>query len=536
MNGLVRCELTEKAPQSLWVGEQMTVMSEQTYKSEQRLDLWLLWPWLTFALAAVWFGQFIHANEGAANLFRYSANLAETGVISYNPGGQPVEGATDFLYMVAIAGLAFFGADTHAAAILINILAFGAILVLLRRNGALDMHTGLGISAAFFVMAPFAAALAGFNVFAFCAAILACIVFVIERRVLAFSISALLCCLIRPDGFVFAAPLALLLMYQIRDTPRQYITIGLALVLPGIAYFLWRWWYFGELMPLPFYVKAEVDRDVLGVFYSGSLKELAPMGDALIIGILALGVSFWRGVLSARQLGPVLAAAFLPALTFYLSMNLIQNLGLRFFAFVPLLAVVAICNIADRHARIVFLAALILTLAPKGSPHFRYLAFDSNDRYIAHAISQLPGNFSMAVTEAGHLAYESGAEVVDLWGLNTPQFARVPASGADIAARQFDMIVLHDASSYTCQAMVAQHKAQRLGPVQGPVEDAPRSWPDMVESVLSGVDPETYRLYRVPAFRPQNHWHYMFFVNNSGPHSEALTEILLANNGEACAN
>jgi len=35
-------------------------------------------------------------DEDALILFRYAENLAEHGIVSYNPGGAPSEGATDF--------------------------------------------------------------------------------------------------------------------------------------------------------------------------------------------------------------------------------------------------------------------------------------------------------------------------------------------------------------------------------------------------------------------------------------------------------
>ena len=38
--------------------------------------------------------------------------------------------------------------------------------------------------------------------------------------------------------------------------PRRFLLRALFLyILPGLAYFLWRWSYFGVLLPLPFYVK-----------------------------------------------------------------------------------------------------------------------------------------------------------------------------------------------------------------------------------------------------------------------------------------
>src|SRR5579875_938808 len=42
--------------------------------------------------------------EDATILYQYSDHLAMTGRIAYNTGGPRVEGATDFLWMVLLAG------------------------------------------------------------------------------------------------------------------------------------------------------------------------------------------------------------------------------------------------------------------------------------------------------------------------------------------------------------------------------------------------------------------------------------------------
>ncbi|RMG67386.1 MAG: hypothetical protein D6722_13275, partial [Bacteroidetes bacterium] len=66
--------------------------------------------------------------EDAAILFRYSENLADTGVISYNPGGPPVEGATDFLWMLLLAAAHWLGLETYSASLGLSLLSLLATL------------------------------------------------------------------------------------------------------------------------------------------------------------------------------------------------------------------------------------------------------------------------------------------------------------------------------------------------------------------------------------------------------------------------
>ncbi|MEM6479877.1 MAG: hypothetical protein AAF647_12670 [Pseudomonadota bacterium] len=512
----------------------MASISFEGSDASRRVNWAVIGPWALFCGALALAAQVIYPNEDAAILFRYAVNLSQTGVISYNPGGAPAEGATDFLFMVAIAALNWLGLTPILAAHALNAAAFLVILALLNRVSPLDLFTGIGVTAAFVAMAPFAAAVAGFSVFVFSAAILAACAFALERNVLPFSMAALACCLIRPDGFVFAAPLTLFMIWQLRRAPRGYLTLLGALVLPGIAYFLWRWWYFGDFLPLPFYVKAEVTRNILGLFYSGSIADLLRMAGPLFVGMMASLVAARRGRLPAGRFLPVLATVALPALAFYMSMHLIQNLGNRFLAFIPLLAVFAVTLIAERWLRLAFLAALTMVLIPGAGKDFRYLSQDSNDHYIARAIGGLDNDITMAVTEAGHLALGSGAHVTDLWGLNTRDFARLPATGADVEGQAYDLIVMHYPGTYSCQAMRARHAALYASGVRQRDEIARRDWTLMVEGVLTGLNPNAYALYRVPAFRPSDGRYFMYLIAEDRPNAQALARIVTGNNGVPC--
>jgi hypothetical protein len=68
-----------------------------------------------------------HPHEDAYILFRYAEHLAAGLGIVYNPGGPPTEGATDFLWLVLLAGLVRAGADVAVAAVWLN--ALGAALL-----------------------------------------------------------------------------------------------------------------------------------------------------------------------------------------------------------------------------------------------------------------------------------------------------------------------------------------------------------------------------------------------------------------------
>ena len=91
-------------------------------------------------LIATIFSINILPHEDAAILFRYSENLSNTGIISYNPNGVPTEGATDFLWMVIIAILHKFGVDSYFSAITLNL--FSLIII----SNIITNHYKLNIS------------------------------------------------------------------------------------------------------------------------------------------------------------------------------------------------------------------------------------------------------------------------------------------------------------------------------------------------------------------------------------------------------
>lgn len=101
------------------------------------------------------------------------------------------------------------------------------------------------------------AVIAGFSVYFFAVAIAATVYYFLVNDSKKFAIAGLLLCLIRPDGFMLAAPLAIFLLFNKslnRTTTIKHLS--LYAVIPGIIYFIARWQYFGELLPLPFYVKS----------------------------------------------------------------------------------------------------------------------------------------------------------------------------------------------------------------------------------------------------------------------------------------
>src|SRR5262252_7965859 len=65
-------------------------------------------------------------NEDALILFKYANNVANGHGVVYFAGGPHAEGATDFLWMLALAGARRVGVDVGVAAAILNALAAAA--------------------------------------------------------------------------------------------------------------------------------------------------------------------------------------------------------------------------------------------------------------------------------------------------------------------------------------------------------------------------------------------------------------------------
>ena len=129
----------------------------------------------------------------------------------------------------------------------------------------------------------------------------------------------------------------------------------------------------------------------------------------------------------------------------------------------------------------------------------------------------------MAVSEAGVLAYETGWPTIDLWGLNTPQFAERLIEPEDIPRLGADLIVLrYTGCSY------------KLG-AANPSET--RTWQNMANNILKGVRPDEYEPFILPYSRSRfasaverftdgDQTYLCYFLRRSYPQRQTLERVI----------
>ena len=260
----------------------------------------------------------------------------------------------------------------------------------------------------------------------------------------------------RPEGLIAAAVTgAFVLADTLREANEQQawrrllLWAGLFLVLYG-SYFIWRYAYYGYLLPNTFYAKVDLTAAVFnrGLGYvsaSGLQYQLLAMfsGAMILLGnprirqdvmyVIALGGFMLFGVVveGGESFGHGrLIVPLLPLL--YLS-------GLAGFATLPK-------RLALDPTRTALVAAVVLSLAGLSllpSSYDRYLPRDREShqerRLLGTWLSQYtPPDYTIAAFAVGTIAYYSDRNMLDLLGINDVEIAHteVPNFGKGIAGHE----------------------------------------------------------------------------------------------------
>ncbi len=476
--------------------------------------------------------------EDAAMLFAYASNLADSGVISFYPGGPPTEGATDFLFMVALAALRRLGLPPAAGAGLLTMLGALVTFATLHRLAVAGATAGsprlralqgallaILLAGTSFLLP----ALTGFSVYVFLAPIALMVLFHQRGTPVGFFAAALCTCLVRPDGVVVAGPLAAALLWRQRHSRRAWLACGLLLLLPGLAYFLWRWSYFGALMPLPFYVKTAGMGDLLGIFHLDGIRAnyfalSNPVTLILLAAAITLPFRRLRGFVVANA---ALLATIAAGLVFYAAIRQEQNVGLRFQAPIYLLMIILFLRLPiEAGLRLPLMAVAALAALPTLAHAVLdgpALSRDDNVAPFAAELRALPRG-TMLVTEAGMLPYRSGWIAIDSWGLNTAELSRRVILPEDVERYAPDLIVVH---TYDDLRRIRALDFQR---------STTRSWENQARNILLGAD-GAYDTYFLPIYRPgsasyrRQPRHDLYLVRKESPLAAALRALIAAHDG-----
>jgi hypothetical protein len=395
--------------------------------------------------------------EDAAMLLRYSRHLAAGHGIVWNVGEKPVDGATDFLFMVLVAGVHRLDVGLETAARAIGLFAH-ATTVLLVFLGARLLYGASRpwalVPAAFLAVGPglrHLAACYGTPLFALAATVawlFACRLADAQdgaesRPAFGFAMAAFAMGLARPEG-VFLGGFMLLAVLVARGGRGARAAVGpfvLVFLTLGLAYFLWRWHYFGYPLPNPFYKKGA------GVLHWHSLRQswrnLWALGRPVVLLVPAGLV-----VRGARRAAVFVGLPVVLFVTLFVLISDETNYVMRFRY--PILPVLLLGSVpvaqallealrasrrdpgagrrppalrgAARWAAALAVAGFLVWVEHRDH---RYVAPRRMGLYEAALVLRdyAPRGYALVTTEAGLLPLYSEWRAVDAWGLNDSYIA-----------------------------------------------------------------------------------------------------------------
>lgn len=411
-------------------------------------SLFLILFVLLFAFNFVDFS--IKPAEDAAMLMRYAEHFAQGHGIVWNVGEKPIDGSTDFLFVIVLgllvkAGLSLQFATRSicfASHVLTVLMVYWSLRKVFRSSlvPAITSSLYLAVGPGLYYVATYF----GTPFFA----LFACITWYLalrltqrretHRSALLFALSALVTALIRPEGLILSGLVLLAVIYlngirHSRLAIAYYLGVFISI---GGAYFLWHWHYFGHPLPNPFYRKGG------GHIYLDSLRVSLKNVIAFCWPFL---LAFVFGLYSPRTLRMTIAFS-LPVLGFASAFILLSNemnfAGRFQYAVMPMVLMSwwpLLSGIRDDlsvfrwsqfnwHKRTALILAVIVlsvgSIVYQGLVAYLDTAgrvtYGRDGRYSVALVLKDYGdkNFTIAATEAGLLPLYSGWRAIDTWGLN----------------------------------------------------------------------------------------------------------------------
>ena len=257
-----------------------------------------------------------------------------------------------------------------------------------------------------------------------------------ERNPAYVCLLALLLPLTRPEGTVFAAAGLLLYWQRREDKGRVALWAGIAALI-GVIYFVWRWQYFGHLLPNPFYVKVS----------HASLTKLAANVNKTKDYLLTL--VFVLAFARTRTTRVFAACGLLLMLGLFEPHELIMNYSDRFFfqMVFPVVLLFLIVERVDRMARaaafggVVFLASVSFGWVSDALTYFPYLRAAHVD--LGRRLAPFAAGHTLLIGDAGAVPYYSGWVSYDFLGLCTNEIAQHGMSREFLERTHPDLIVLY---------------------------------------------------------------------------------------------
>ncbi|MEJ8278740.1 hypothetical protein [Pseudonocardia spirodelae] len=367
--------------------------------------------------------------------YRYSANLAHGFGPTWNPGQDPVEGYTNFLWMLWHVPWVWLGVPLPLVSKVTSAICAALIGWILVTEPRTRAGAAVAVGAFVLFLPTWIHVDAGLETAPFALVVLRGVV--LSARLLRDDdtpvrpweppLLFLVAGMLRPDGILALAPPLLVWAVRRRGHPGTWLCLGSALVV-GVAYTAWRWSYFGHPLPNTFYVK-------VGVEAATDLRWITTTGLLLLpLILLAAGAVVPRATRTSAllALAGCLALYAVPAITAP-AMDYLSRFAWHGF---PLLCLAAGWALDSVRQRVVAAVLAVLAVAwtctagflhPNGPSMVNY-GQDLRRAHIAIGLGLAdaglaPDRRTVAMTDAGAVPYFSGWRATDYIGLNDERIA-----------------------------------------------------------------------------------------------------------------
>ncbi len=409
--------------------------------------------------------------DDAFIFFRYVDNMLGGHGLTWNPGGERVEGYSSFLYVMALAPLRAAGADLATVSHRLNVALFvaTALLGMVLLRGAAGRWTPASILAGLLVATSSQLAAYsrnGMESMLFAALIVLALWLVVRdgRRPVDAIVSGAvfgLVALTRPEGILVYLGAVAVRALSPRDHGGtrldriELIRLAglLAVVVPHLG---WRLAYYGALVPNTYFAKvgwgpAVVERGLAGLSQSGGLVQFLGTFRGLLA---ALALLSWT-LAPRTRLGNLLALLCAGWIA-YVAVGIgLPNWSLWYTMPIDLFAALSLAwnvpriseGTARTPSRVLVALAVAMILVGNlsgaiarhrlGGAPFGLAPVDPPDRSQVNAFIAIgkklgeiaaPGE-SVAVGACGAIPYYSELETIDVLGLNDRHIARTPFTG-----------------------------------------------------------------------------------------------------------
>ncbi|WP_027927973.1 hypothetical protein [Amycolatopsis benzoatilytica] len=409
-------------------------------------------------LAGAWAAWFFTVDDAFIS-FRYSANLAAGHGPVWNLHSPPVEGFTNFAWVVwgalgSVLGIAL-PLFTKVTSL---VLGLATLAMLIREGHRRGGMPGLLVAAgAYVVFLPtYFHLTSGLETAAFAAVLLRVVVLGLRTvegtRVRAWEPPALLVLLgmIRPEGALAALPVVLWWLVR-QHGKAQWAWTGAAAVL-GTGYFVWRWQFYGQLLPNTFYVK-------FGNLAHGLIWTKHTTLLLLPLLLLTLSLLLRR---TTRAAGALLVLTVAVTYVTYAvsgpTMDYVDRFADHAVPVLCLASGIAVGTLGSRVLGSILGAVAVGWSAWAGAtaPDLPAIVNYGPDLQRAHvAIGQglaqsdvPPAARTLAVTDAGAIPYFSGWEAIDYLGLNDRAIAH-GANPTDVVVQARPTVIVVTAGEPT---------------------------------------------------------------------------------------